>query len=575
MKKTNLFLFYILLGLSLLSFGTSAPSRNVNHQKDMSHFRLEENFFHLFNPKTYENTTLATEWENKAKQRMEKLISHQKKIDNDFEKKINPEISKNIFEHNSKTPFAVSSTATHKNKHETFTFPTSSSHSHLLSHQQVTPGIKLYTYIDRRKKLLELMKVGDKALFFASPITYSSGDTKHEYTPQADLWYFTGIESPNVIVLIEKLSEKNENKFSIYMPHREHQGLDSETMSTEFARSYYSAHEAYTCDMVEVDCSALLAYLDPVTYYGIPSMGGGTVYTIPSANPTLFDKVKAKVKSTFDFSLEKFSHQLRVYKSEEEIELLKKVWEITMEAHEWAMRLTQPNAHEAYIRAVTSFVLESHYSSHAYPPIVASGAHGRTLHYSVDNDILRDGELILMDVGGRRFGYCGDVSRTWPVNCKFTPDQKELYNLLIKAQNVVYLTASEWTKRSVTTRELISASSKFLCDNLKKLGVPADKCSAVTRHSASHPIGVDVHDASVLPEIVIREGFAFTIEPGIYFSDDSWVPKRFRQMALRIEDDCIATTRESKKQNVICPTAKYARSIKAIESICGSALMPE
>jgi Xaa-Pro aminopeptidase len=287
----------------------------------------------------------------------------------------------------------------------------------------------------------------------------------------------------------------------------------------------------------------------------------------PRANPHEADDVRKAMPAAKVEDLEPISHNLRAIKSKAEITLLNEVFEISAQAHNWAIRLTQVDAHEAYLRAITSFVLENNYAHQAYTPIVASGAHGRVLHYHLDNDILRSGELVLMDVGGRRFGYCADISRTWPVTCKFSPAQAEIYNIVLASQDGALELARTHATTTVTLQDIIRKCEEVAKKGLLELGFDKERLGQSYLHSCTHHLGLDVHDVSSA-KVPIKEGVVFTLEPGIYVPDEDWIPQAYRKIAIRVEDDCYASD-----STVECPTMTIAaRSIKDIEEMCGSAV---
>jgi len=263
---------------------------------------------------------------------------------------------------------------------------------------------------------------------------------------------------------------------------------------------------------------------------------------------------------------------MRLYKSPSEIQLLRDVWAVSAKAHTWAIQMTHPLTSESFIRAITSFFLEREFATHAYPPIVASGMHGGVLHYHNDNDVLRSKDMILMDVGGQRFGYCADISRSWPVSCKFTETQRMVYTAVLNVQESVLAFAQQWPTQHITVGDLNDQARRAMREQMSVLGFDEEDESQFFLHPVSHALGMDVHDAHNLPDAmhVIKEGYAFTIEPGLYFTDAETIPEAFRNINIRVEDDCIAIG-----DTVECPTMTQApRTVSEIENVCGKANMP-
>ncbi|WP_415396447.1 aminopeptidase P family protein [Sulfurimonas sp. CS5] len=266
--------------------------------------------------------------------------------------------------------------------------------------------------------------------------------------------------------------------------------------------------------------------------------------------------------------------QMRLIKSKSEIKLIKKAISITREAHHEAMIFDKKNKNEYELLASIEYNFKKHGAySDAYTSIVACGDSANTLHYISNDKPLVDGELILIDAGCEYEYYASDITRTIPVNGKFSSAQKELYNMILKVQ----LEIIKMIKPRVLRTDLQKEAEILLTKGMISLGILKGKYKKLIKaqkhkkyypHGIGHWMGLDVHDEAPYldankKEIALKKGMVLTIEPGIYISkDDKSVPKRFRGMGIRIEDDILVTKKSYKNLS-----RGIAKTIKEIEKI--------
>ena len=266
--------------------------------------------------------------------------------------------------------------------------------------------------------------------------------------------------------------------------------------------------------------------------------------------------------------------KMRLIKSKSEIKLIKKAVSITKEAHHEAMRFDKKDKNEYELQAEIEYTFKKNGSySDAYTSIVASGDSANTLHYVSNNKPLVDKTLILIDAGCEYDYYASDITRTIPVNGKFSHAQKELYNMVLKVQLKIINMIKPGVKRTKLQKEAEVLLTKgmvklgILKGNYKKL-IKKQKHKKYYPHGIGHWMGLDVHDEAPYrdknaKEILLKKGVVLTIEPGIYISkDDKTVPKKYRGMGIRIEDDILVTKKGHKNLS-----SKIAKSVNEIETM--------
>ncbi|MBN3323454.1 XPP3 aminopeptidase, partial [Atractosteus spatula] len=246
---------------------------------------------------------------------------------------------------------------------------------------------------------------------------------------------------------------------------------------------------------------------------------------------------------------------------------------ITSEAFKKTMAASRANIDEAYLYAKFDFECRAHGANFlAYPPVVAGGNRANTLHYVSNNQIIKDGEMVLLDGGCEYFGYVSDVTRTWPVSGRFSPPQAELYQAVLDIQGACLALCSP----GVSLDSIYSHMLRLLGARLKDLGIISSRAGDADTHRAArrycphhvgHYLGMDVHDTPDLSRAQpLRPGMAITIEPGLYIpEDDSSCPERFRGMGVRIEDDVVI--REEEKGPLVL-SADTPKTMEEIERAC-------
>ena len=276
--------------------------------------------------------------------------------------------------------------------------------------------------------------------------------------------------------------------------------------------------------------------------------------------------------------------EMRMCKSQAEIEIMQKSANIASMAHSLAMKNTQVGIGEWQIQAMIEGFFQSHGSQWSYPSIVGGGDNATILHYHTNSKTVADGELVLVDAGCEVDGYASDITRTWPVNGKFSDSQKEIYNLVLEAELAGIAACkigAPWNASHKATMEVISKGLIELgildCSFDEAMGDELDgKTRQFFMHGTSHSLGLDVHDVGVTRPggkgdgRLLEEGMVLTVEPGLYFSswrEDIQVPERYLGIGIRIEDDVLIT-----KDGPVVLTSNCPKKISEIEALVGSGL---
>ena len=275
--------------------------------------------------------------------------------------------------------------------------------------------------------------------------------------------------------------------------------------------------------------------------------------------------------------LDHLVHEMRLIKSKAEVAVMSKAAEVSAAAHERAMRICRPGMAEYQIEAeLLHEFSRAGCRAAAYPSIVAGGANACTLHYTQNSDKLRNGDLLLIDAGAEYEYYASDVTRTFPVNGKFSRAQRDVYSLVLEAQAAAIDTVAPGR----TFDDVHMAAVRVLVEGLLDLGaikgrvkriIDNEKYKRLYMHRTGHWLGLDVHDVGKYRVDddqwrVLEPGMVMTVEPGIYVApDDEKAPKRLRGIGIRIEDNVLVT--ESGREVL---TAATPKSIDEIESIVGS-----
>ena len=276
-----------------------------------------------------------------------------------------------------------------------------------------------------------------------------------------------------------------------------------------------------------------------VIYFDAPGSGGWK----DNSSTNIHNQ---RIHSLFESSLKPLNpciSEMRLIKDKEEVKNMQDAADLASEAHMSAMRVASPGLYEHNVASVFDSQFTNGNSEHSYPPIVASGENACILHYNENNQELQDGDLLLIDAGCEINGYASDITRTFPINGKFSEAQKEIYGIVLSAQK----SAIDSIKPGVSCNKPHETACQIITDGLIKLGImksPED-LTKFYMHGTGHWLGLDVHDVGVkLINDEFREfksGMVTTVEPGIYIRRDDKIESKYWGIGVRIEDDVLVT----------------------------------
>jgi Xaa-Pro aminopeptidase len=412
----------------------------------------------------------------------------------------------------------------------------------------------------KRDALRRLMPPNSVAVFFANAVRNRANDGVYKYHQDPNFYYLTGYREPDAMLLIFKELQTIENtQANELIIVRQHDALkelyDGERLGKEGARDklkFKVALEGPEFESFNIDFSTF----DKVLFYDFfndvrdtPEKADLFDLIAQFKQKVGYDQQNLKVaieprQNNIDLvSLDVMMKKLRGIKSPEEIALLRKAIDISTVGQLEVMRAIKPGMSEMQIHGLHEFIHKSYTAEdQGYQSIVGAGHNGCVLHYrESQKPSVEDGELILMDVGAEYRGYTADITRTIPVNGKFSKEQKLIYDLVYKAQTAAWEICKEGTNFAALTK----MTQKVINEGLVELGLykslseadivdPATGRNRYYPHGCCHHIGLDVHDKG---ELDLKEGMVITIEPGIYIRNGSPADKRWWNIPVRIEDD--------------------------------------
>ncbi|CEK33622.1 Xaa-pro aminopeptidase,Xaa-Pro aminopeptidase,proline aminopeptidase P II,Xaa-Pro aminopeptidase,methionine aminopeptidase, type I,Metallopeptidase family M24 [[Clostridium] sordellii] len=385
-----------------------------------------------------------------------------------------------------------------------------------------------------RKNLVNNMKENSLLIMFAGDAPYRSADQKYKFTPNRNFYYLTGINDTKVILTI--LKTEKEVVETIFVQR------EDELMAKWIGRAI-SKNEA--SEVSKIKTIKYLDEFDSIVSSYINRLGINKIYLdlerqsmdIPStqsqdmANILRIKYPYLKIKNIYPKII-----KLRTVKNDYELEKIKKAIDITKSGIEAMAKNIKHNMHEYEVEAYFDFEIKRlGASSHAFNTICASGKNATVLHYEDNNQVMKDGDLILFDLGAEFDYYCADISRTIPVNGKFTDRQKQIYSIVLLALKAV----EEEAKPGLTLKDLNDVAKKVLSKGCMDIGLidKEEELSKYYFHSVSHSLGLDTHDVWSADN-KLEKGAIITNEPGLYIEEEG-IGIRLENDLLIVEDGCI------------------------------------
>lgn len=434
--------------------------------------------------------------------------------------------------------------------------------------RKATENVK--TFKSRREKVIK--QLGNNALVVAAhPEHIRNHDVGFAYRQDSNLYYLTGFEEPESILILRP-GNFPESIMFVRQKNIERETWDGFRFGPEMAQQEFQIDKCYPIEEFEKQAIELLKGYEGVYYRMLKN---------PSFDQKFFSVLEdlRRVQGRTGYGLmtihdaDVFLGEMRLKKTPEELLNLRKACEITAQGHVQAMKFTKPGVSERQIQGVMmNYFYSQNSAREGYNFIVASGNSATTLHYNFNDQICKDGELLLIDAGAEYNYYTGDITRCFPVNGKFTKAQTDVYQGVLNIQKEIIA----GLKPGIFFKDLHEQGASMLTDLMLELGLLSGRKEDIMAanahrkyypHGIGHWLGMDVHDAGLYfikgEPRAIEENMCFTVEPGLYIpANDTSAPAQYRGIGVRIEDNIVITS--SGCENM---TSSVPKEINDIENL--------
>ena len=405
-------------------------------------------------------------------------------------------------------------------------------------------------FVRRRKQLMRMMGHGGIAIMPAAPVKLRNRDVEHDYRQESDFHYLTGFPEPEAVMVL--IPGRKQAEYILFCRERDplRETWDGARAGQDGAIADFGADDAFPIGDIDEILPGLIEQCERVYYtLGIHQEFDQQVVGWVQQ---LRSQVNRGTHTPQEFvALDHLLHDMRLYKSRAEISAMRKSARIAARAHERAISACRPGMYEYEIHADLIHEFKRHGSVPSYAPIVGSGPNSCVLHYNKNDRLMQDGEMLLVDAGCEVDCYASDITRTYPVNGRFSKEQREIYEVVLRAQHA----AIDKVRPGNHWNDPHDAAVRAITAGLRDLGLlkgPLTKLikdgaySRFFMHRTGHWIGLDVHDVGdykVGDEWrVLEPGMVLTIEPGVYIASGSkGVAKKWWNIGVRIEDDVLVT----------------------------------
>jgi Xaa-Pro aminopeptidase len=410
--------------------------------------------------------------------------------------------------------------------------------------------MKSTEFARRRDQLMSMVGQDGIAILPAAPVRMRSRDVEYRYRQDSDFYYLTGFAEPEAVAVLAP--GRGEGEYVLFCRERDpdKELWDGSRAGQEGAVEHYGADDAFPIDDIDDILPGIIESCTRVYY----TMGVYSDFDTRVADwiNSLRSRESRGVHTPQEFvALDHLLHDMRLYKSRAEVAAMRKAAKVAVSAHERAMHVVRPGLFEYEVEAEFRHEFRRNDAWVSYSPIVGTGANSCTLHYVDNRARLADGDLLLIDAGCELDYYVSDITRTMPVNGKFTRAQREVYEIVLEAQ----LAAIEKTRKGNHWNDPHDAAVKVITRGLKKLGLLDGSVPRLIKdgayrpyfmHRTGHWLGMDVHDVGDYKVgdqwRILEPGMVMTAEPGIYIPALSNIPSRLQNIGVRIEDDVLVTS---------------------------------
>lgn len=437
--------------------------------------------------------------------------------------------------------------------------------------------MKKLTQVDfkeRRDRLAEEMGPHSIAIIATSPVAIRNRDADYKFRADSSFFYLTGFAEPEAVAVIETYESLDEGyTYSLFCRerNREMEIWNGYRAGIDGAIDDYEADEAYAIDLLDEEIIEKLVNKQKL-FYRIGHSSEFDVRVSKWIQQADAQQRRGNESPAQVIQLDRILDEIRLFKTEQEIELMQIASNISAKAHTRAMQTVHVGMMEYALEAELNYVFGQQGCVPAYNSIVGGGANACILHYVENNQELKDGDLVLIDAACEYELYASDITRTFPVNGKFTPEQKALYEIVLNAQ----LAAIDAVQIGNSYKEPHNVAVRILVEGLLSLGIMQGDLEQIIEteayrqfymHGTGHWLGMDVHDVGAYKHAgewrPYEAGMVVTIEPGLYIApDDETVDVKWRGIGIRIEDDVVATT-----NGPLVLTKDVVKSVDDIEAL--------
>lgn len=425
------------------------------------------------------------------------------------------------------------------------------------------------------KKFMEEIGKDAVAIIPAASEVTRSYDTEYKFRQDNDFLYLTGFPEPDAIAVIAPGNKKNPYTLFVRPRDPEMETWFGRREGVDGAKKNYGVDKALPIEKFASEFSKLIDGHDKL-YYRFGRYDALDSMLLKYFSTQRYRRIKTAYPPHTIIDPTIILGEMRLHKTPEEVELMQKSATIASEAHVIAMQNCKPGMNESTIEAI----IEHHFrmsgaNGAAYNSIIGGGDNATILHYVENNMPLKDGDLLLVDAGCEYQGYASDITRTFPINGKFTEAQRDVYDVVLDVQ----IACVEATKSGTTIQQRQDLSIELLTEGMKKIGLLKGKTKDLIKkkayfkyymHGVGHYLGLDVHDAGryftdqqAKNSRPFEPGMVLTVEPGIYVPpDDKDAPAKYRGIGVRIEDDVLVTETGNVNLTAACP--KNADEIEEI-----------
>jgi Xaa-Pro aminopeptidase len=428
------------------------------------------------------------------------------------------------------------------------------------------------TEFEKRRQAFT-QSMGDAvAVFFGAPAAYRTNDLNFEYRQDSDLYYLTGFEEPESVLVIVPGHATEKSVLFVRPRDRAKETWNGYRCGPERAAAMYHVDASYSIDELAKRLPEYLETSDTLYYaFGANDRANALITEELKRLSTArrrSDKGGMAVKNPAVIL-----HEMRTIKTPYDVEGMERAVRISGEGHIAAMRYARSGMHEYEIEAIIEFIFLSRGAQFpAYPSIVAGGANATVLHYTTNRDRVPDDALVLVDAGAEVDYYNGDITRTWPMSGRFSPEQRAIYDIVLAANEKAIGMCRPGVRYNTDVHD---EAVKILVAGMIDLGIlkgsldenlANESYKQFYMHRTGHYLGLDTHDVGFYKvEGQWRElaaGMVVTIEPGLYFAADADVDPRFRGIGIRIEDDILI--RKDGCKNLSEEVPKSAAEIESV-----------